>query len=325
MLSETMKTMFDIGLVPLIVLDDAADAVPFGKALVDGGVPVAEVTFRTDACLDTIRAMSKNVPGLIVGAGTVHNIEQAEAAVKAGAVFIVTPAFNPAVTEWCLKNNVDIVPGTVSPADIEAANGMGIEVCKFFPAAAYGGVKTLKALGGPFHDMKFLPTGGVNMDNMVEYLDLPNVAGVGGSFMTPSDMVKNKDWAGITATCRQAVKNLLGFEICHTGIHCKSKEEAEDVTNRLCALLDQPKIVVPNAFFVGTLVEVCYMTLPGEKGHIGIDTRDIDRAMAYFKKRGVEFADDGLFYGDKGELRLAYFKELYNGFSVHLRRKPMAK
>ena len=326
MISENMKMMFEIGLVPLVVIDDAADAVPFGQALVDGGVPVAEVTFRTDACLDTIRAMRQHVPGLLVGAGTVHNVAQADAAVKAGAEFIVTPAFNPAVTQWCIDNHVDIVPGTVSPADVEAANGMGIEVCKFFPAAAYGGIKTLKALAGPFHDMKFLPTGGVNLDNMTEYLDLPNVAAVGGSFMTPSDMVRNKDWKGITATCRQAVHNLLGFEICHTGIHCKTQAEAEDVTDRLCALLDQEKITVPGAaYFVGTVVEVCYNTLPGEKGHIGIDTRDMDRAMAYYKRRGVEYADNGLFYDDQGRVRLAYFKELYNGFSVHLRRKPAVK
>ncbi len=180
MISKNMQTILDIGLVPLIVLDDAAQAVPFGQALVAGGIPIAEVTFRTDACLDTIRAMAQHVPGLIVGAGTVHNVAQAEAAVRAGATFIVTPAFNPAVTEWCLRNHIDILPGTVSPADIEAANGMGIEVCKFFPAAAYGGVKTLKALAGPFGHMKFVPTGGVNYDNMLEYLDLPNVAAVGG-------------------------------------------------------------------------------------------------------------------------------------------------
>ena len=139
MISENMKMMFDIGLVPLVVIDDAADAISFGQAL-------AEVTFRTDACLDAIRAMRQHVSGLLVGAVTVHNVAQADAAVKAGAEFIVTPAFNPAVTQWCIDNPVDIVPGTVSPADIEAANGMGIEVCKFFPAAAYGGVKTLKAL-----------------------------------------------------------------------------------------------------------------------------------------------------------------------------------
>ena len=323
MISKNMQTILDIGLVPLIVLDDAAQAVPFGQALVADGIPIAEVNFRTDACLDTIRAMAQHVPGLIVGAGTVHNVAQAEAAVRAGATFIVTPAFNPAVTEWCLRNHIDILPGTVSPADIEAANGMGIEVCKFFPAAAYGGVKTLKALAGPFGHMKFVPTGGVNYDNMLEYLDLPNVAAVGGSFMTPSAMVKNRQWADITATCQAAVDKLLGFAICHTGIHCQTKEEAEAVTDRLCGLLHQKKIEVPGAsWFVGTLVEVCYKKLPGEKGHVGIDTRDIDRAIAYYKRQGVEFAEDGFTYDDQGRVRLAYFKELYHGFSVHLRRQP---
>ena len=201
MISDNMKKIFEIGLVPLIVLEDAQDAVPFGQALVRGGIPIAEVTFRTDACLDIICAM-KTIPGLIVGAGTVHNVAQAQAAVEAGAEFIITPAYNPQVTQWCIENHIDIMPGTVSPADIEAANGLGLEVCKFFPAGAYGGPKTLKALAGPFAAMKFIPTGGVNYDNMNEYLDLPNVAAVGGSFITPSDLVKAKDWDAIAAHCQ---------------------------------------------------------------------------------------------------------------------------
>ena len=214
---DRMKTIFDIGLVPLIVLDDAADAVDFGNALVKGGIPIAEVTFRTAACLDSIRAMAQQVQGIIVGAGTVHTVQQAKDAVEAGAQFIVTPAFNPAVTEWCVMNHIDILPGTVSPADIEAASAFGLEICKFFPAAAYGGITTLKALSGPFANIKFMPTGGVNFDNMNDYLDLPNVAAVGGSFMTPSDMVKNKDWDGIAATCQKVFKHLLGFELGHAG------------------------------------------------------------------------------------------------------------
>lgn len=321
MLSENMKTMFDIGFIPLIVLDDAADAVPFGNALVAGGIPIAEVTFRTDACLDTIQAMAQQVPGLIVGAGTVHTAEQAEAAVDAGATFIVTPAFNPSVTAWCVTNHIDILPGTVSPADIEAARGFGLQVCKFFPAEAYGGVKTLKALSGPFKDMKFLPTGGVNRDNMNDYLDLPNVAAVGGSFMTPADMVKNKDWAGITATCKQIIRDRFDFSVCHVGLHVKDQEEAESLGDRFSDLLNLEKQHEGINVFAGDIIEICGHPMIGEHGHIGISTRDIDRAMAYYERRGIKFNPAKIFKNDAGQVRLAFFADVIGGFTMHLSRK----
>lgn len=321
MISENMKTIFDIGLVPLIVLDDANDAIPFGEALVKGGIPIAEVTFRTEACLPTIRAMAQHVPGLIVGAGTVHTVQQAIDAVEAGAQFIVTPAFNPAVTEWCVKNKIDILPGTVSPADIEAAAGYGLEVCKFFPAGAYGGITTLKALSGPFADIKFMPTGGVNFDNMNDYLDLPNVAAVGGSFMTPGDMVKNKDWDGIAATCQKVFKHLLGFELGHVGLHAKDRSEAEAITDGLCELMLQDKVVGNDCFFAGPVAEICYLPMPGANGHICIDTRDMERAMAYYKRQGVKFNDDKIFKDDKGNIKVAFLEQEIGGFTVHLRRK----
>lgn len=210
MTSESMQKIFDLKLVPLVVLDDATDAVPMAKALVEGGIPVAEVTFRTDAAADVIRAMAEQVPEILVGAGTVHTVAQAQTAVKAGAKFIVTPGFQPDVVRWCVEHQVDIVPGTAVPSDIEQAISFGLSVCKFFPAEAYGGVKTLKALKGPYADIRFMPTGGVSLDNMNDYLALPNVAAVGGSFMTPSAAVKAKDWAKVTEACRTALTKVQG-------------------------------------------------------------------------------------------------------------------
>ena len=210
MTSESMQKIFDLKLVPLVVLDDAADAVPMAKALVEGGIPVAEVTFRTDAAADVIRAMAEQVPEILVGAGTVHTVAQAQAAVEAGAKFIVTPGFQPDVVRWCVEHQVDIVPGTAVPSDIEQAISFGLSVCKFFPAEAYGGVKTLKALKGPYADIRFMPTGGVSLDNMNDYLALSNVAAVGGSFMTPSAAVKAKDWAKVTEACRTALTKIQG-------------------------------------------------------------------------------------------------------------------
>lgn len=210
MTSESMQKIFDLKLVPLVVLDDATDAVPMAKALVEGGIPVAEVTFRTDAAADVIRAMAEQVPEILVGAGTVHTVAQAQTAVEAGAKFIVTPGFQPDVVRWCVEHQVDIVPGTAVPSDIEQAISFGLSVCKFFPAEAYGGVKTLKALKGPYADIRFMPTGGVSLDNMNNYLALSNVVAIGGSFMTPSAAVKAKDWAKVTEACRTALTKVQG-------------------------------------------------------------------------------------------------------------------
>lgn len=205
-MTDVLQIIENTRFVPLVVLEDADDAAPFGQALVDGGIPIAEVTFRTAAAEETIRRM-RQIPGLLVGAGTVHNIAQAEAAVKAGAQFIVTPGMNPAVVRWCQEQKVAVVPGTVTPADLEVALELGLSVCKFFPAEAYGGVKTLKALAGPYAGIRFMPTGGVNAQNMADYLALPNVLAVGGSFMAPDSLVKAKKWDEIASLCRSIAQN----------------------------------------------------------------------------------------------------------------------
>ena len=318
-MSEQLQRMSKIGLVPLVVLADAACAKPLGEALVAGGIPVAEVTFRTEACLDTIRAM-KEIPDLIVGAGTVHTAKQAAAAVDAGATYIVTPAYNPSVIEWCLAHDVDVIPGTVTPGEIEGAHAYGIRLCKFFPAAAYGGTTTLKALAGPFADVKFLPTGGVSLDNMIDYLALPNVAAIGGSFMTPDKLVAARDWDGIAAVCRSAVQQMLGFQIGHIGIHAKGRTEAEAITDELCLLTGAPKIDVDGAFFAGTIAEICANPLPGDIGHICIDTHDMPRALAYYARRGIQLNPEHVFRDEQGAVKIAYLAETVGGFSIHLRR-----
>lgn len=203
MKNACMEKIEEIKFVPLIVLEEEEDAIPMAEALKNGGIPIAEVTFRTKAAKAVIEKMSKGVPELLVGAGTVHDIEQAEEAVKAGAKFIVTPGFNRKIVRWCQEHEVDVIPGTVTPADLEQALELGLSFCKFFPAEAYGGVKTLKALAGPYAGIRFMPTGGINEKNWKEYLKLSNVVAVGGSFMVPEELVKEKNWEGITEICKK--------------------------------------------------------------------------------------------------------------------------
>ena len=264
--------------------------------------------------------MAREVPGVLVGAGTVHTVGQAEEAVEAGARFIVTPGFNPAVVSWCVENGVEVLPGVVSPADIEQALSFGLTTLKFFPAEAYGGVKTLKALSGPYAGVKFMPTGGVNLDNMRDYLDLGNVAAVGGSFMLPGDLVREKNWEAVAALCRQAVSRMLGFSLLHVGVNTRDAEDSAGVANQLGGLFGLPVTEYPGAYFAGSLFEVMKGQFLGAKGHIGIRTEDIDRAVAHFERRGIPFNPDTFNRDGKG-LVSCYFRDEIAGFAVHLRRK----
>lgn len=321
MISKQLQTIFDIGFVPLIVLEDAEDAVPLANALVKGGIPVAEVTFRTQAAQEAIRLMSENVPDIIIGAGTVHNVEQAEAAVKAGASFIVTPGFNENVVKWCTDNNIDILPGTVSPADLELALSYNLSACKFFPAEAYGGVKTLKALAGPYKDIKFMPTGGVNASNMKDYLSLKNVAAIGGSFMVPDDLVKNKQWDELTRICQKTVADYLDFQLLHVGINTENESESSQLADAFCNMFALEKTEFSGSFFAGSMVEVIKGKFLGTNGHIAVSTNDIDRAVSYFQHNNIEFDDSTISRDENGQLISIYFAEELGGFAIHLRRK----
>lgn len=188
---DVFPKLNQIGLVPVVKIDRAADAVPLGEALIAGGLPCAEITFRTAAAEEAIGKLAMALPGLILGAGTVLTVEQAQRAVGAGASFIVSPGFSPSIVEWCLSHQVPVMPGTVTPTEIMAALDRGLKVLKFFPAEMYGGVAALKALGAPFGSVRFVPTGGINAKNMADYLALSAVYAVGGSWMVESKLISS--------------------------------------------------------------------------------------------------------------------------------------
>ncbi len=196
--------------VPVIKLDDAKDAVPLGKALVEGGLPVAEITFRTEAAEEAIRRMSGAYPEIAVGAGTLTSVEQAKRALDAGASFFVSPGFHKGITEFAIQNNIPVYPGVCTPTELMMAMEYGLPVVKFFPAGQYGGMKTIKALSGPFPRMKFMPTGGINQGNIREYLAEPCVIACGGSWMVKDDMLKKQDFDGIRQLVSEAVALVSG-------------------------------------------------------------------------------------------------------------------
>ncbi len=192
-------------IIPVVAIQNAKDAQPLADALIKGGLPCAEITFRTEAALAAIQAIAE-MQDMLVGAGTVLKVDQVKAAVNVGARFIVSPGFNPKVVEYCVKNKIPVTPGVCTPTDIEMALDFGLKVVKFFPAEAFGGIKTLKALSAPYHMMKFIPTGGVNIHNLREYLAFPKVLACGGSWMVKSDLISAARFAEITELTAEAVK-----------------------------------------------------------------------------------------------------------------------
>ncbi len=324
-MSDIFERIGEYGIVPLVTLDDPNDAVPLARALVEGGIPIAEVTFRTAAGGESIKRMAKEVPEIIVGSGTVHTVDQAKETVDNGGKFVITPGFNAKVVEWCVNNNVPVCPGTVVPSDIEEAMNYGLKVVKFFPAEAYGGVNTIKNLAAPFSGIKFVPTGGVGLHNLRDYLDLPNVAAVGGSFVPPAKMVKEKDWEGIVKTCKEINNKVFDFTVGHVGINANTADNATKVTDRIAELFESDKRETPIAFFSGNLVEVMKVPFVGTHGHICVDTCDLKRAMAMLERKGVEFDEENRFFDAKGNLVTAYMKEEIGGFAFHIRQRPKAK
>ena len=201
------------GLVPVIKVEKAEDAVPLCEALDRGGLPVAEITFRTAAAEQAIRNVHAQRPDILLGAGTVLTCEQVDRAIDAGAGYIVSPGFNPAVVAHCQQRGIAVLPGCANPSDIEMALSMGIETIKFFPAEALGGLNMIKALAAPYTQVRFVPTGGVNEKNFLDYLAFPKVRAVGGSWMVPDDAVKAGDWARIERLTRSAISKMLGMEV----------------------------------------------------------------------------------------------------------------
>jgi len=203
-MSEILEKIKEIGIVPVIVLEDAKDALPLAEALTEGGLPCAEVTFRTAAAEDSIRAISQAYPEMLVGAGTVLTTEQVDRAVAAGAKFIVSPGFNPRIVQYCQEKGVPITPGCSSPTDIEQALEHGLKVVKFFPAEQLGGLAMIKALAGPYVDVSFMPTGGINAGNVKDYLAYNRILACGGSWMVKGDLIKAGDFQRITELVKEA-------------------------------------------------------------------------------------------------------------------------
>lgn len=320
-MNQICKDIESYGLVPVIKIEDTSKAVPLAKALCDGGLPVAEITFRTKCAAEAIRLITNEYPDMLVGAGTVLTTEQAAAAVNAGAKFIVSPGFNPKVVGYCVENNIPIVPGTSRPSDVEAALEFGLDVVKFFPAEAAGGVPMLSSLAGPYGNLKFMPTGGIDDKNLLSYLSLKNVIACGGSFMVKNAYIAENRFDLITADVRNAMSAMLGFKLAHIGVNCEDSEAALKAAALMQTMFGMSVKEGNSSVFAGTDFEFMKSPYLGKNGHIAIQTNFIGRAVDYFKRNGFKFNEASAKYNDKGALAAIYFEDDFFGFAIHLVQK----
>lgn len=317
-MNDTLMKLSQIGIVPVVALNHIEDARPLAKALCDGGLPCAEVTFRTDCAEKAIRIMATEFPQMFVGAGTVLTTEQVDRAVNAGAKFIVSPGLNPDVVKYCVDKNIPVTPGCANPSDIEQALSLGLDVVKIFPAEAIGGLKLIKSMAAPYVNMKFMPTGGINAKNLNEYLAFDRIIACGGSWMVSSALVDAGKFDEITALTKEAVRNMLGFKIKHIGINSADDAAAAGTANAFASMFGFEKTDADVSYFCGEGIEVMKSQGKGTMGHLAVGCNSVDRAVYHLKAQGVEFDMDTATYTDKGAMKFIYIKGEFGGFAVHL-------
>ena len=315
-----LEEIQNIVIVPVVVLDKPEYAEPLAKALCEGGLPCAEVTFRTAAAEESIRIMSEKFPNMLVGAGTVLTTEQVDRAVNAGAKFIVSPGLNPEVVKYCVDKNIPVTPGTCNPSDIETAISLGLDVVKFFPAEAAGGLAMIKAMAAPYVNMKFMPTGGINAKNVNEYLAFDKIIACGGSWMVNKALVNAGEFDKIKEMTTEAVRTMLGFEIVHIGINSEDEAEAEKTASAFEGLFGWAKDEHTKSVFAGKQIEVMKSKVRGTHGHIGVGTNSVLRAKHFLESQGYKFDESTATYKN-GKLNFIYLQDEIGGFAVHLVNK----
>lgn len=302
-----LKQISQVGLVPVIKLEEPNNAVSLCSALAKGGIPVAEVTFRAKGAEKAIFNIANALPQVLVGAGTVTTVEQAKAAASAGAKYIISPGFDPVVVEYCLSHNILITPGCATAGDLCMASRMGLEVVKFFPAEAAGGIRALKAFFGPFAQLKFMPTGGINAQNVTEYLAHRQIIACGGSWMAPEKLIAEQNWSGITAVAEQAVLGMLQPRLTGLTLPGGSDESANPLLANLG--LESGSFAVAQAEAGAT-----------EYSGWSLTVNSVERAVTYFTAKGLTFLPQTAKHAANGACTEIQLANKLAGFSVTLRQ-----
>jgi 2-dehydro-3-deoxyphosphogluconate aldolase/(4S)-4-hydroxy-2-oxoglutarate aldolase len=317
-----LEELGKIGIIPVIKIDDPGKAVPLARALIAGGIPCAEVTFRTAQGEEAIRRISSEVPESLVGAGTVLTTDQVDRAIAAGAKFIVSPGYNPRIVDYCIEKGIPVTPGCSNPSDFEQALEAGLDVVKFFPAEQAGGLDYIKAVAAPYGSLKFIPTGGISAANIGKYLAYDRILACGGTWMAGADLIKAGDFDRISALSREAVFTMFGFTVVHFGLNAGSAGAAREGAELFNSLFGFPLTDGNSSIFAGDYLEL--MKLPGAagtRGHIAIATNTIVRARAYLERRGVSFDPASVKENAEGKMNVIFARDEILGFAWHLIQK----
>lgn len=319
---DTVDLLGKYGLIPVVIIDEIESAVPTAEALKAGGLPVMEVTLRTSAGLEAIQNIHALYPDFTLGAGTVLTVEQCEAALSAGASYIVSPGLREEIVRLCQSRNVPVIPGCVTPSEIEKGLSYGLKVLKFFPASTYGGAAGCKALYGPYAStgVRFVPTGGITLDNLSDYVDKPFIHAVGGGWLADKKTIQAGDYDRITLNARQAIDKMLGFELIHIGINMPDRHTAELAGDKLAKAFGFEKKPGTSSVFAGKNIELLEYMGPGAMGHIAIRTNSIGRAIFYLGNRGFSI-DESTIRTKNGQVNFVYLKDEIGGFAIHLLQK----
>lgn len=315
--TQFLDTISSVGILPVIKIEKLEYAIPLANALRTGGINAIEVTARSEVAFEAISTIKKEFPDMLVGAGTIHNPNAAQQAINAGAEFIVSPGYSIPTVEYCIKNNVPVIPGCSSPSDFELALEAGLKVVKFYPAEISGGVEVIKNYSGAYQDLKFLPTGGISFSNLADYLKLDCVAAVGGSFMASADTIRNEDWDKISNNCRKAIALSLGFELAHVGLNHDSAEGAVANAEALDKIFALGVKNGTSSLFCGKAVEFMKIPYYGKNGHIGFYTNSPARAKVWFERNGFHIREESL-KEEGGRLIFFYLEEEVGGFALHV-------
>ncbi|MCM1042677.1 MAG: bifunctional 4-hydroxy-2-oxoglutarate aldolase/2-dehydro-3-deoxy-phosphogluconate aldolase [Corallococcus sp.] len=315
---QFVKQLKLTGIVPVIKLENTDDAVKLAQALYKGGIRCAEVTFRAAGADKVISAMTKAFPDMLVGAGTVLTCEQVDKAIAAGAKFCVAPGLNPSVVKHCLDKGVPFVPGVANGSQIEQALELGLDFVKFFPAEQAGGLPYIKAVSAPYSMMRFMPTGGINENNLNTYLSNGKIVCCGGSWIVPDKDVKAGNWEAITSLCEKAVNKMLDYSVAHVGFNCADEKSAENCADYFEKAFGWDKKTGNSSVFAGSFVECMKSPFKGAHGHIAVATNSVERAVYQLANKGIEADMTTAKYDANGNMTVVYLKKEIEGFAIHL-------
>jgi 2-dehydro-3-deoxyphosphogluconate aldolase/(4S)-4-hydroxy-2-oxoglutarate aldolase len=304
-----------LGILPVAIVEDENKAVPLAQTLSENGLPVIEVTLRTQTAVHVVERIVKFFPDMLVGAGTVLTVADAQSVIDAGVRFIVSPGLSVKVVEYCIGKSIPIIPGVLTPTEIQQAHEYGLEVVKFFPAEAIGGLSYLKAVAAPFKNLKFIPTGGIEQSTLLSYLQFPKVLACGGSWMVHPEMLKTGQFEKIASCTRQAVASVLGFELKHIGLYTRSTADAYKATAQLAKMIQYSVREKEDSLFSENYVEELQHI--SSVDFIALGTNFIERGTAHLAQKGIVVKPETKQF-QNGQLVAVDLDLDINGFALRL-------